>query len=100
MNSYERANLEAKLALSATFEPATANVIVHTPSTAEAFIKNLVDIDIPTWKSSEEMDRKRTYFLGLVTGWATAGLIDAVKLDEYQRRISLALNTRIKELLV
>ncbi|WP_210467476.1 hypothetical protein [Vibrio crassostreae] len=99
MNSNERSTLEAMLAVTETNEHKTISLLVHTESSAEDFVNHLVHKDIPTWANSREIDNKRLHHSGVVSGWATAGLISAEKSDEYQNRINKAICSRIKELL-
>ncbi|HAS2628714.1 TPA: hypothetical protein I6W77_003205 [Vibrio cholerae] len=99
MNSNERTILEAMLAVREANEHETKSLLVHTESSAEGFINNLVNEDVPTWANSREIDIKRLHYSGVVCGWATAGLISAKKSDEYQNRINKAICSRIKELL-
>lgn len=99
MHIDEKENLVAMLAVNEKNKYQTQSVLVHTESSADDFIKRLVEKDIPTWGKSREIEIKRLHHFGMVCGWATAGLISAERYKEYQNRIESAICTRIKELL-
>ncbi|BCL74203.1 hypothetical protein VNTUMSATTG_61400 (plasmid) [Vibrio nigripulchritudo] len=99
MHFDERATLEAILAVSETNEYQVKSLFVHTESSADDFINHLVNVDIPTWEKSREIENKRLHHFGVVCGWAASGLIDAEKYAEYQTRIESAICERIRAIL-